>query len=205
MAKGYNKNKIVIPHNGSEESIPTTYTTLAGMVVRIKPVSQPAIDLIKHGVKYPDIPTYKAPVGDGKLVEIIPHDETTLETDEDKKAWAAYKEEYAKTDALVNKRIQDLIFLKGIDVDLPDNDDWVGDQEYVGIQVPTNPRERYIHYVRTEVLITPQDLVGAMEIVMQASHVPQEKLIEAQAAFQRAVEGTTTKQPESASEQVGQQ
>lgn len=188
MAKGYNKPKQAIPNSNGT---PKTFTTSTGIEVRILGLSQLLLDKTRTSVKFPDPPTYELETVAGKK-EVHAHNETTLETDEDKKAWADYQTALAEADRLQKDRLLKLILMKGIEVDMPEeegaDDDWLAVQAFIGLEVPEDTLGKRYDYITTEVISNPEDLAEIMQLVMEKSGVPKEALAEARASFRSAME-----------------
>jgi hypothetical protein len=64
----------------------------------------------------------------------------------------------------------------------------VGDQEFLGFTVPTDPRERRMHYIETEVLATNEDYRQLVVRAFETSEVSEELIAQFEAAFQRKME-----------------
>lgn len=94
-----------------------TYTTANGHKITIKPVPPFLLDDILSSIKYPDIPTYEVETAGGEI-EVHPHDETTLESDADKKAWEQYRADLEAAKEQENDQMMKVMFLKGIDIGL---------------------------------------------------------------------------------------
>lgn len=194
--KGYDKHSVKVADKtfSAEAEVivmdSRVHIPSSGIPVRILGVAQWALDNLRSAVVYPDVPTYDIETVSG-AIEKAPHNETTLTTDEDKAAWAAYKAEYAKADADLRERLTKLALMKGIDVDYDENGEWAELQEFIGMSVPPVDKklERRLHYIKTEVIKTPSDINAIMEKVMLASEVNQEVLDQAKQSFQNPVEG----------------
>lgn len=115
-----------------------------------------------------DTPKYTVTVAGG-VTEELPHNETTLvvegdeeQTKKNQEIWAKYKDAVARLEAEQNTKRNNLWLLRGIDVKVPD-DGWDTIQkELFGIDVPTDPIERKLHYITTEILITIEDYFNAI-------------------------------------------
>jgi len=193
MAKGYKKPNIPqILESGTQRV--DTYTTASGITIKIRGVPQMLLDKIRRSVKTPEPPKYKAVTVAG-VEEWHDHDETTLETEdiletsENKRAWFQYKASIAEADDLIKDRIQKAIILRGIVVDMPESSDWLEEQQFLGITIPTDERELYIHYIQTEVIGYAQDFANVMELIMAQTGVPDAQLAEVRESFRSALEG----------------
>lgn len=93
-----------------------------------------------------------------------------------------------------------LVLRRGVDIGL-DGDKWASEQkELFGIDVPTDPNERKLHYINTEVLYgapdeVKEDILEIISGVMKASGIDKEKVAELQAIFRSQVGLDTTGGP----------
>lgn len=145
----------------------------------------------------PAPPTYTVETATG-VKEVHTHDETTLETAEDKAAWAEYQDNLKAAQAKLNESLMRVVLLRGLKVDIPANG-WVKEQEYMGITVPDDPTERRMHYLQTEALATREDYEAAVAGVMGASGVPEEVIRQAEDTFRGKVGADQTSGPAPAS------
>ena len=192
MAKGYKNNpqlaKLEIEstnHRGKE------FTTSTGVTVRIIGLNQKLYDGVRSSIEFPEVPMYEAPIGSGKEIELHPINQTVLDdpslTDEEREeleiAWEEYTRDLREAELELNQRVVSMILLKGIQVDMPDDDEWIKEQEFLGIEIPKNFVERKLHWIDTEVIATYEDLLTIMELVMDQTGIPSEALAEAKKLF----------------------
>lgn len=163
-----------------------TFTTSRGIEIEFLPIPT-LLEKLQAQHRMPAPPTYEIKAATG-AVERHPHDETTLETDADKAAWADYQTRLKEATASYNLALMRLIMLRGIKVDVPEPNGWVHEQEYIGITVPTDPLERRMHWLETEALANEADYMAVVSGVMEASGVPEEVVAQAQATFRGEVE-----------------
>ena len=152
------------------------FTNLMGRQWKIRPVSQTLITLALARIDAAyrarheplDPPTYKL-VAAGGAVQTFAHDETTLESEEAKAAWAKYKDATARLEAEKAAKRNRLWFMGGFDFALPE-DGWAEEQaEIYGIEVPADPVERRWHYIQTVVLQCPEDIMQALQAITELS------------------------------------
>ncbi len=119
--------------------------------------------------------------------EIHYHDETTLQTDEDKAAYADYKKKQTEWGTKQQREFMRLAMLRGIEFEYPKTDDWKKQQKFLGIKVPENtednPFAEKLHYIETEVLGGFQDYAALVTGVIRASGVPEELLVQYEESF----------------------
>lgn len=190
--KGKAKTVRIPSQNGK---LPTSevFTTSKGITVKVVGVSQLWLDKLRTAVQFPEPPKYsvKTVAGDEEWHE---HDETTLETPEDKQAWQEYQVAYATAEFKRNEMITKYILTQGIEVVIPEEGDWADMMSFLGIQQSKNPVERKYDYIRTEVLGTAEDIAAVLTKVMRLTGVPEEALAEAQESFRDMLEGEDSAQ-----------
>lgn len=162
-----------------------TVKTTRGVTVTCLPI-QTLLDKLNGQFKLPEPPTYEVKTAMG-AVERHAHDETTLDTDADRTAWAEYQKQTAAAQAAHNLALTRLVLLRGIAVDIPADDAWAKEQQWLGITVPVEPIERKLHYIETEVISGIADIEAIMVGVMRASGVPEDLLAQMEASFRRSL------------------
>ena len=179
----------------------TSFTTSRGIELQFKPVPQMLIDRVRLAHKLPDPPTYEIKSITG-AVEKHFHDETTLETDEDRAAWSAYIAERDAALVEANRAFMRLVFLRGVECEMPSDDTWAREQRLMGIDVPTDALEKRLHYLETEVVATAQDADAIVRGVLEASGVPQEALAQAEDTFRHSPQRDAVEPADGQAEQV---
>jgi len=180
-----------------EKSKDIFHTTRNGYKLKIKSIPPHLMDKASKSIEWPEIPMYETETAGGEI-EYHPHDETTLETPEDKKAWADYQTALEKAQDDENERMMKVILLKGIDIELKGKkfEDWKEEQEYLGIELPTSKPALKVHYIETEILGDNEDIIEIMSKVIEASGVSPEVVQDAKESFRLAVSGNTLKELE---------
>lgn len=132
-------------------------------------------------------PTYTMKTATGRD-EVRPHDETTLETAEDRAAWAAYQADKAAWEEEKGKRFLRAIQVQCIKPADPDDEEWIEQQAFLGIKVPENRFERHLHYIETQVIGDEDDIMACLTIPMQLmAKATDEEMKSAEAMFRNAV------------------
>lgn len=162
------------------------FKSSSGKEIKVLGVSQTLIDGVLASVKFPEKPKYKA-VTAGGGEEWYEHDLTTLETPEDKAAWAKYEEDTKTANAELYKRMFNMFVLKGTAFEIPNESDWVEEQQFLGIALPTNKFELKVHYLQSEILHTQGDYSDLTIAIMAESGAKEEVVASAQAAFRDQV------------------
>lgn len=184
--KGKGKTSFVGDNDG-EETRPG-FINSKNKFIPVGAVSETLIEMAKKTVEVSfekrgariTPPTYTITTASGATQEIA-HDETTIETDEERQAW----DEYVSNLRLIEiekQRKQMQIYMNALQVELPDDDSWeVFQTEILGIDVPQEPREKLQHYIETEILITPADAIDMIEAITKATYkgVVEESAVEA--------------------------
>jgi hypothetical protein len=182
--------------NETDETI--KYVTANGHEIKILAVPPFLLDKVMGQVRYPAVPTYEAVTASGEK-EIHPHDETTLNTPEEKKLWAKYEADLEAAKLHENEMLMNAMFLKGIDVDMDSErfQDWVEEQKYLGIELAQSKPALKVQYISTEILANMSDLSAIMGLIMKQSGVAAEVVDQAIGSFQGAVAGATARNVES--------
>lgn len=164
------------------------YTTERGIEIAICPIPL-LLDEVRKAqeAKIPPHPTYEAKTAAGEI-EIHPHNETTLETDEEWTMWREYQEAKSKAADSMNDAIWRAVKLKAIRVEVPGDNGWIEDQKALGLTVPEEPRERRLHYIQTEVIGGVRDIIRITAIANGAD-LDEGALAAAEDSFRRAMVG----------------
>lgn len=139
-------------------------------------------------------PTYTMKTATGRTEE-RPHDETTLETDEDRKVWADYQEEKSAWENEKGKRLLRAIQIQCIKQVNPDDEEWIERQTWLGIHIPENKYERHLHWIETEFIGGEDDIMACMTIPMQlVSGASDEEMAAAEGLFRDSIQKEALKQ-----------
>jgi len=143
------------------------YTTMLGKQVKVHGLSPYLMDMVQ--AKYerenpePKPPTYTVPLPGGDDVETHFHDDTTPKTPEVQAQWEQYKRDVDEWEAGQQLVTIKAIIAKGVEFDMPEDDSWAEIQtEILGLDVPTEPLARKIHYFQTEIMGSAQDTMNLM-------------------------------------------
>ena len=181
------------------------YTTAAGVDIPLKPISTRTLDnlaLAWHEVETITPPTYTVSIAGGEESEELDHDETTLDTDEDKAAWADYQERLGTAIQEYNEQTAKTLITFGIDMDPPD-DGWQADFEFCGIPVPEG-LERKVFYFQRVLLTDPVDEQLITRRINFISRLSGEALERVDALFRGTVEdGGDVDEPEGSADPEG--
>lgn len=180
----------------------TTIQTVGGRSVRLRPVSAQTINELRISLRRKAIlagspiepPTYEAKTVTGET-ERHPHDETTLETDEDREAWRLHQEALAQLEAETNEALTRYMLAEGVICDDPP-EEWAEKRVWLGLEVPESRLDQRMLYIQQEILRTPADLIraiqGIMHLTARGSAEMEARLVELDDLFRRALEGTET-------------
>jgi len=180
------------------------YTTERGVTVNVMPIPL-LLDEIRKATPTPAQPTYTETLAGGAKQEVKISDAEALvwqEKDpetwkEHAEKWATFEQERDAAQSLLNERIWKAVMKRAIVVDLPKDDDWIAEQAELGITVPENPRERRIHYIRTEVVGGLKDSIK-MTAIANGADITEEALSLMESSFRNnlareILEGLTDK------------
>ncbi len=185
------------------------FVTKDGNRIPLRRVAPLLMEKVRQSVKLPTPPTYEVETVGGDI-EIHVHDETTLETDEDRAAWAAYQTAQAQANGDLMEKILRLLFAKATGDVVPAGDEWIKEQQYLGVDVPDDPLGRKIHYIQTELLTHTGDIMAFMSAAVALTGVDEEVVESAEATFRNQVRqagedpGPDTPKPETEGALVAQ-
>lgn len=167
------------------------FTTSSGVEVQVKSISPFLVDKVTRAsaAKYPKAPVYRFEDVTGEIQE-LPHDEDSIKsegtTDEERRAWETYKADYARAEAEASERLLNLLLFYGIG-DVEERTGWEEAQAEFGIEVPSSPVARKVHYLTTELVPDPSDLAKLGQLIMGTRGEEEEAAEAASAAFQHPV------------------
>lgn len=154
------------------------FTTLAGKTWKVRAVSLTIRQLVEQRVRREfeaageplDPPTYEVKLASGQ-VQNEAHDETTLDTIEDKVLWNIHQKALLRLRMKQNVEVMKVKFVRGIVYDWPPADaNWEANQQMLGIEIPAGDFEKRYHYLTTEVLASPEDELRAMQAIDTLSY-----------------------------------
>ena len=138
------------------------YVTSTGYKLTISPLSPEISRLISKTVDFPKPPFYEIDVLGGEK-EKVEHTIDSLRTDEDRDAWAEYLSEHNIARVELLRQKARAVVQKCVQVDFPEDDTWITDQEELGIEVPTDPRARKVHFIKTECIGSETDIFAVVD------------------------------------------
>lgn len=166
-----------------------TYTTQLGQEIEIQPVPPMLVAKVQQATNrkaeelYPATrPTYEV-VDAGGGVLTFEHDKDSVATDEERAALAEYEAQMQKRTTFINEQMLKFFLMRGLKVELPQDNAWAEAQALFGVEVPEGGIERLLHYIQTEIIASADDLQGLTEAIMRASGVSNEALNAARASF----------------------
>lgn len=154
--------------------------TTAGRRVEFQPVAQrdieKAVAVIEREFKARgeplDPPWYYSiePDDNGNGGEKVFWDAASVAKDgtvEDKEAWVKYQDAVTRLAFARDLRATEVMLLRGIknEVDKRPTPEWIKEQEYWGIELPSDPRKLQLEYIDSEILIAPIDKIAATKKV----------------------------------------
>jgi hypothetical protein len=164
-------------------------TTSRGHRVECLPIATMLDELsAEYNEKMPSPPTHQISDVTGTTID-VPYTEESISKladvpEADKEAWAKYLEEKAVLEAELAERRIRVIATRGIKViDMPAEETWIAEHEFLGYTVPDAPLPRLYHYVKTEVLGTKEDGIKVTAGIYRASGLDEEVLNQIEASF----------------------
>jgi len=161
------------------------FTTERGVTITFKGIAA-ILDKLQQSNKFPDAPTYEVKTALG-ATESFALDESSADTPEKKAQLADYQKRLAEAQMIYYRRHTEACLMFGVAVDMPKDDAWVKRQEFAGITVPTEPLERELHWLNSELYGSPADLENIILGVMRASGTDEEVLSRMADSFQHKV------------------
>lgn len=129
------------------------------------------------------VPTYDEPLMGGG-VQTFEHDDKSVEGNpEAEKALAQYRNNLRQQTAYVNEKMMQFYIITGTDVQLPEDNSWREQQEFFGIEIPTNKTELLYHYITTEVITDARELMSLVERIMEEAGLDADVLSAARETF----------------------
>ena len=175
------------------------YTTRKGVAIRLRLFSPVLRDKVRQSVEFPEVPVYVATTAGGGKEE-HEYTEDMIETDEEREMWRAHQGNLLAANLILYERLGRLALIRGTEVNIPDG--WEKEQELFGIEVPTDPIERKLHWIETEAVESNDDLSALILAILAYQNVTLEERAAAAASFQPPVEGDTASETESKQESV---
>jgi hypothetical protein len=165
---------------------PRRFTTSGGKEIELTLIPPLQAEMARDAAQKEAIQLYGEAVRPTYITamdETLPHDATTLETDEDRVAWAKYEDITAKHAAHVGQATMRFFLFYGVNVD-PDADTaWEKRQRAFKIEIPEDEIERKIHYIQTELIYSRDDLEQITTRLMTLGGVRPEVVTAAASSF----------------------
>jgi hypothetical protein len=132
------------------------------------------------GTELPKRPQYEAKTLGGRI-ERHPLDEVSAKDDpRDQARWESYLEEREEAITKRTDATTLALFAYGCDFEIP-NTGWEVMQELIGIEIPTQPTLRKVHYLET--VLEPSDLQGLLSALTRKMGVGEAEVKEAEDTF----------------------
>lgn len=207
----YSASRNGSPHTDKPEDTPANlYTTERGHSVTFHSVA-PLLDKLEAWrlANVPPVPTYTPETAPGVVPQAVEHHyreyeiqeqdengkpvtvkkiDTSLETEDDWKAWRAYEMATAQVQADFGLRFMKVLLLRGVQTDAWQDDAWVIEQRFMGYEVPDEPMERRWHWLQTELATTKQEYEAIVIGVLRASGADEEVVSQMEVLFRGAME-----------------
>jgi len=143
----------------------------------------------KHGEPKP--PTYTAKMGGGPGIVTWEEEHTYTRdniadgSEKDRLAWREYEQQEQMLGQKTWAKTAEVYLLRGVLEDLPDDDGWIEEQVEDGIEVPESPRERKIHWIKTELLMDSAEMLSLINAIQGREQEVERAATVAAEMFQR--------------------
>lgn len=172
-----------------------TVTDRHGNKVTLKVGRAPAMMLqrIASDIKRPDRPTYTVELYGGKK-QSYPLDEAAAKSFAEEgteegmahfRAWTEYRQAMEEADAAYMERMMRAMFFNAVEFDLPGDQSYFLEDEFLGFEVPEQERFRKVHYLMNH--LRDADVVTLLSRIMAATGVDEQIVADAEAAFRGSV------------------
>jgi hypothetical protein len=194
MAKQVNSNGSN-GHNGSDDrvyTIPDVLETSKGTKIRLIGLNPARLEKLQKAGKMPDVPYREIPndLGDSQKEYLSEND---LQNDEERAAWAEYKEKVNIVETKRSENVLKYVFTDGFEpLDMSDMEEWKRlEVEEYGLELPESPVQLKMDYINAKVIGTADDLGNIMAGVLERTGVPAEMLGEIRDSFRGTVRQST--------------
>lgn len=173
------------------ENLKVYVTEYSGITLKLNSVSPLLIAKAQQALKNPSPPRYKVELAGG-AEQWHDYDETSIQeedtTPEDKKAWLDFIEKRNEINATRSNKIMELLMAKGVEFEMPSDENWIEFQEELGVVVPEGNLARKVHYLQTEILTSGKDVEEVMGRLMAMTGIGNQALNEVRGLFRLSVQ-----------------
>jgi hypothetical protein len=156
------------------------YVTKDRLWIRLIAFNPLLVRKAMKGTELPKRPQYEAKTLGGRI-ERHPLDEVSAKDDpRDQARWESYLEEREEAITKRTDATTLALFAYGCDFEIP-NTGWEVMQELIGIEIPTQPTLRKVHYLET--VLDPSDLQGLLSALTRKMGVGEAEVKEAEDTF----------------------
>lgn len=191
------------------------FTTSAGREIHFIPPSATVIELSEAGIREEyrkrgepvDVPTYTVELGgstpEKPITQTFEYDAKYAEKDEETQAkWKAHLDCITRLEKEIGN-MRTNICLEALEITLPEDTTWMVKQKKKFITIPEDPDELLMHYIKTEVLRTMDDIYSCMSVVLTSAYsgsVDEEAVEAASKTFRRKLQEATVEATQAAGE-----
>jgi hypothetical protein len=199
MAKQIKKQIVEVVEPSSNGHRPDFFVNSRGIKVQCLPVEPQYVDKLRERVQREfrdrgepvDAPTYEIEVlGGGK--KTVPHDEKSVQTDEEKALWQAHVEVTNRLTNEMTRRVVKALIARGV-ANEP-TPEWITEQELLGFDLPTDPLRLKIDYAESELIVKAPDVQELMivPLLLSFTGLTDEEFKELEANFRGFMENVGT-------------
>lgn len=165
------------------------FTTSRGIEVTLRPIPPYMVQMAIASLTVPEVPTYEVSLVSGG-VEVHTHDEKSIEqsSDEEKKRWEQYQIDLQKYNAEQSDLILDIILTEGVEVDLPDEDQFRKRMKMLRIPLSDDSEEALLQYKKIYVIGCQEDAETIMSQVLRLTNINPEELKKIEDSFRNRME-----------------
>lgn len=167
------------------------FTTERGVHLEILAIApfemQEVAQAIQKRFPMPEAPTYTMEtVGGGQETKPLTLD--TAQSEEEKARYLAYLEQVQAAQSATSLELNDYMLMAGVRIpdDAASDDGWMKRQRRFGVELPEDPDELKLHYLKT-VILTGNDFAELLPRIMAKTGVDRGLVDTARESFQRAV------------------
>jgi hypothetical protein len=171
-----------------------SFTTSEGLVVPLRRVARRHVERVRAKHVIPDPPTYSFEAAGGVTVT-KDHDETTLESPEDHKAWNEYRAARLEAIMAQEAEIAKFLIFNCVAMDPPPVKEWSVDFGMWDIEPPddSDPLAFKLEWFESEVMVNDQDSSKILaRLYEMGGLVDSDQVTEMESFFRAVLEGVRT-------------
>ena len=161
------------------------FTTESGVGITLKQVKGVLVQKALRSVTMPEHPTYETTTMSGRVQTHRMDEKAASETEGGIELWKSYQSELEEAQVEQNNRVMDAVLSTGVDVDIPDDDEWTEELEAIGLEPRTGRIGRKLDYLST--ILGTGDLPEIFKEIMRLTGAPEEVVKEVEDSFSDSI------------------